>query len=118
MIVREVHMPLRIDEWKKRAACKKAPTEIFVLPDEVDEPFYPPREAVAYCNVCPVKTECLQYALERNEVGVWGGTSSYQRRQMGQEHDRIKCPGCASTLLIRENNVQLCLACGVSWPII
>lgn len=115
----DTHMSAHTDDWKERARCREAPIELFLTFDtDEDEPFYPPRAAEAYCNVCDVRVECLQYALENQEVGVWGGTTGYQRKQMGQEHNRVKCPGCASTLLINENNVQLCLSCGVSWPII
>jgi hypothetical protein len=89
-----------------------------VPPDEEEEPFYPNPLALAFCNVCPVRVECLQYALDQSEVGTWGGTSSYQRGQLNRELDRAKCPGCASSELIYENKVQLCLACGMSWPII
>ncbi len=36
-------------------------------------------ELKAVCERCVVNTECLDAALERSEVGVWGGTSSRQR---------------------------------------
>ncbi len=32
------------------------------------------------CGLCPVKTECFQYALENDERhGIWGGTSPDER---------------------------------------
>lgn len=34
------------------------------------------------CAGCPVKDECLQFALKYREDGVWGGTSERQRRNM------------------------------------
>ncbi|MDA3038039.1 MAG: WhiB family transcriptional regulator [Actinomycetota bacterium] len=35
------------------------------------------------CAQCPVRNECLEYALElRVDHGVWGGESERQRRRM------------------------------------
>ncbi len=105
-------------DWRASAACRAAPTELFVSRDEEDEPYYPNQLALAFCNVCPVRVECLRHALENNEVGTWGGTTTYQRGQLSRELDRARCPNCGSSELIYENKVQLCLACGMSWPII
>jgi hypothetical protein len=30
-------------------------------------------EARKYCNRCPVKAECLEYACRTDSVGIWGG---------------------------------------------
>ena len=39
--------------------------------------------AKAVCEQCPVKTECLQFALETNQdSGIWGGTSEEERRRL------------------------------------
>ena len=41
------------------------------------------RQAKLICQGCPVKVECLEYALENNErFGVWGGLSEHQRRPL------------------------------------
>ncbi len=40
-------------------------------------------EALALCATCPVRTECLQYALRNSENhGIWGGTTPEERRRM------------------------------------
>jgi WhiB family redox-sensing transcriptional regulator len=45
------------------------------------------KRAIAFCRDCPVKTACLNYALENNiKYGVWGGTSAYARRKMKLNH--------------------------------
>jgi WhiB family redox-sensing transcriptional regulator len=52
------------------------------------EAFYPERgygtrAAKAVCAACPVRPECLAYALERGErFGVWGGMSERERRRL------------------------------------
>ena len=40
-------------------------------------------EAQAICHTCPVREQCLDYAVEHKERwGVWGGVSSTKRRKM------------------------------------
>lgn len=39
------------------------------------------RAAKQVCRRCRVRAECLDYAIEHNELfGVWGGTSERDRR--------------------------------------
>jgi WhiB family redox-sensing transcriptional regulator len=41
------------------------------------------RMAKALCDTCPVKTECLTYALEANEpYGIWGGLTTNERDRL------------------------------------
>ena len=43
----------------------------------------PAAAAKALCAGCPVRTECLEYALcDPDTEGVWGGTSLCQRRTL------------------------------------
>lgn len=52
------------------------------------ENFYPikggtTRPAKAVCYECPVRLQCLEYALANNEkYGVWGGLSEYERSKL------------------------------------
>ena len=42
--------------------------------------------AVAVCRDCPVRVECLAWAVESNEdQGVWGGASVKQRRALRRQ---------------------------------
>ncbi len=67
-----------IPEWYADALCAQV----------ADEPFFPDkggsiREAKSVCARCPVKAECLAYALDRHErYGIWGGLSERQRRPL------------------------------------
>lgn len=48
-------------------------------------------EAVAICAACPVRLDCLGWALEHNERdGIWGGVSA-RRRQ------RIRADACLTS---------------------
>lgn len=65
----------RYDSWADRAACKGEDTDVFFPVGRES-----PRRALAVCRRCPVRTECLDYALTRPQHGIWGGTTSDQRR--------------------------------------
>lgn len=75
----------RLDErlWRANAACVGLPLEIFFGPSEGD---YDPRQAKAICRGCPVRRECLDYAVSAEEVallhGVWGGKSHKERVEL------------------------------------
>lgn len=68
--------------WMDDAAC----TEIGL------EPFFPDpninaKRAKESCGRCPVKADCIAYALSfPGEIdGIWGGTSKRERRSMKQD---------------------------------
>lgn len=106
--------------WMIKAFCHDAPLELFISAgDDPDaEPWYAPPEALSYCNMCPVRTECLEFATTHHEVGVWGGTTKYQRDQLTRKLERTRCPSCGcDDALVAENARQLCLGCGTSWYI-
>lgn len=113
-------------DWMRYAKCreqdtspdapKASPAELFVVAhDDEPEPPYPSKDAMWYCNRCPVRTECLDDALANNYDGIWGGLSEYQRRQIKRKYARDVCPSCTSDLIVQENRSELCLACGTSW---
>lgn len=60
--------------WKLRAACKEAmEAEIFY------NSAYQ-REAKQFCSGCPVRPDCLEYALLTDQsYGIWGGLSESER---------------------------------------
>ncbi|HLT70084.1 MAG TPA: WhiB family transcriptional regulator [Acidimicrobiales bacterium] len=65
-------------EWMARAACAGASTETF-FPQQGENDKVEAAKRV--CSGCPVRVECLSYALEHRIVfGVWGGTSEKQRK--------------------------------------
>lgn len=65
------------DEWGAYAACRRsAPDELFVEGAAQNG-------AKAVCSGCPVRTECLAFALDRRiEHGVWGGMTERERRAL------------------------------------
>jgi WhiB family redox-sensing transcriptional regulator len=65
-------------EWMLEAKCRgAAPGEFFPSDGSGVE------RAMRVCQGCPVRDECLEYALEhRIEHGVWGGASERERRRI------------------------------------
>lgn len=48
-------------------------------------------EAKKVCVGCPYQLECLRFAVENNEPGVWGGTYDLERRRM-RRSGKIELP--------------------------
>jgi WhiB family redox-sensing transcriptional regulator len=71
--------------------------------------------AKAYCLRCTVAAKCLEWALARNEDGIWGGTNLAERRALKRGGPRASCPGCSGTHIYHDGSSQVCLTCGLSW---
>lgn len=61
--------------WMRDALCREHP-EVSFFP-ELGESAEP---AKSVCARCAVSVECLAYAIEHREDGVWGGTTARTRR--------------------------------------
>lgn len=72
--------------WQDRAACKGMDPTIFFGPENaetVKEKRDREDAAKEVCNTCPVKQECLEYALEAREAyGIWGGLTELERKAL------------------------------------
>jgi WhiB family redox-sensing transcriptional regulator len=70
-------------EWYQRAACRGVGTEGFII----DKGH---RLSRGLCQDCPVRQECLDTALaDPDLVGVWGGTSERERREMRRARQSV-----------------------------
>ena len=47
-------------------------------------------QAKRICRTCPNRLPCLEQALERNEQGVWGGTTDGDRQQIRRNRDDVR----------------------------
>jgi len=66
--------------WHQHGACRGADPNLF-FPERGESV----KEAKAVCARCPVRAECLDYAMENHEVvGIWGGLSARERRQLSR----------------------------------
>ncbi|MCW2527286.1 MAG: WhiB family regulatory protein [Pseudonocardiales bacterium] len=72
-------------EWQSRAACRGADTSLFFHPfnERGTDRRRRERNAKAICGGCPVKVECLQWALSVHEpYGTWGGLTVGEREEI------------------------------------
>jgi WhiB family redox-sensing transcriptional regulator len=64
--------------WHERALCAQTDPEAF-FPEKGGST----REAKRVCTGCEVRSECLEYALAKDErFGIWGGLSERERRRL------------------------------------
>ncbi len=63
--------------WHAGALCREYPGLSWY-----PAPGAPDRELRDICNSCLVSSECLAFALEHDEVGIWGGSSANERKKL------------------------------------
>lgn len=67
--------------WRDHSLCAQTDPEAF-FPEKGGST----REAKRVCRACPVRVECLEDALARDErFGIWGGFSERERRRLKKE---------------------------------
>lgn len=79
---RKSDLPRPSWDWQDSAACRDEPLVLFFGPDGERTAYREARElrAKQVCMGCPVRTECLDYAVTRPEkAGVWGGLNEDER---------------------------------------
>ncbi len=67
--------------WMADAACRDADLDVFF--DTVRNPDTL-ADAKRICKRCPVRDDCLDYALATDQTdGIWGGTTDRERARHG-----------------------------------
>lgn len=76
--------------WQYDAAC------LGITSRTGEDPFFHPesppksgrgkpsrvKQAKDFCSVCPVTAECLQFALDHDCTGIWGGLTERERKRL------------------------------------
>jgi WhiB family redox-sensing transcriptional regulator len=71
-------LPSGDESWRLDALCAETDPEAF-FPEKGGST----REAKRVCASCPVRMECLEFALANDErFGIWGGLSERERRRL------------------------------------
>ncbi|WP_456581405.1 WhiB family transcriptional regulator [Blastococcus sp. SYSU DS0510] len=66
------------EAWRLDALCAETDPEAF-FPEKGGST----RDAKRVCTGCPVRAECLEFALANDErFGIWGGLSERERRRV------------------------------------
>lgn len=75
--------------WTEHAVCARVDPDLF-FPEKGHE--HQSEAAQRICRSCPVKTECLEYALSNREKhGVWGGLPYGQRKKLSSSRTCAVC---------------------------
>ena len=73
-------------DWQDRALCRGANADLFFAPhhlEKKEERDAREAQAKAVCARCPVRQECLEFALAvREPHGIWGGLNETERRRL------------------------------------
>ena len=86
--------------WQSDATCAK-PSNKYALDWFFSKDFKEKYAAKNMCFTCPVRSECLQWALEHRQIwGIWGGRDEVDIRRTlsvsynGEEARRRRFPNC------------------------
>lgn len=79
-------MPRIAPDWRSRAACTGTDPDLF-FPNGVGKSAIAQiREAKRICFQCPVRDDCLEWALATGQTdGVWGATDEAARRRIQRQ---------------------------------
>lgn len=75
-------MRMQLNPDLARCATTNADPDIFFM-DDKDEANYDAMKteiARSICGQCPIQKQCLQFAIKEEMEGVWGGTTTRERR--------------------------------------
>jgi len=70
----------RMFPYLEEAACRGLDPEVFYA-----ESAAAVVRAKTLCGSCDVRTRCLEWAIKREEFGVWGGTTARERAALRRE---------------------------------
>jgi WhiB family redox-sensing transcriptional regulator len=79
-VVLNVNQP----EWMTQADCQNLPIALF-FPQPGRIGAADAKKALRVCRSCPVRKQCLAYAMsfpDRSLPGIWGGTTERERSRM------------------------------------
>lgn len=72
--------------WRQDAACRDIDPNLFFPIGVTGDAIEQIATAKEICSACPVRLECLDFAITSNqEFGVWGGTSEDERRMLRRQ---------------------------------
>lgn len=76
-------------DWHLQGNCYDTGYELF-FPEDKDDARVKTPQAKSLCTApCPVRKQCLQYALEtKSDYGTWGGATRFERKKIQEEMSR------------------------------
>jgi WhiB family redox-sensing transcriptional regulator len=81
-------------DWRHRALCRDEDPELFFPVGNSGPALLQIAEAKTVCERCPVREQCLEFALATGQdAGVWGGLSEDERRSLKRRRARARAHG-------------------------
>jgi WhiB family redox-sensing transcriptional regulator len=69
--------PYRDQDWRAGALCADRDPNLWFSPGALEH-----KEAKRVCRQCPVRRDCLTYAMDMPvDHGIWGGLTERERRR-------------------------------------
>lgn len=96
--------------WMEDALCSQVDPNVF-FPDTTGGSY---RAAKMVCYRCPVREQCLEYALRNNEnFGVWGGLSDTERKKLRRGQGRLlqQCANGHDLAVVGIDSYRNCRQC-------
>ncbi|MEU7086040.1 WhiB family transcriptional regulator [Streptomyces achromogenes] len=80
-----------MDNWREHAACRHEDPDLFFPIGTTGPAQVQTERAKAVCGSCPVRGQCLDWALDTGQsIGVWGGTTELERRALQRRRARSR----------------------------
>lgn len=74
--------------WRHEAACYGEDLDLFFPVGVAGPAVWQVSRAKAICEDCPVRAQCLEYALRTGQDhGIWGGLTPQERRELRRSND-------------------------------
>ncbi|WP_405810700.1 WhiB family transcriptional regulator [Streptomyces sp. NBC_00210] len=86
------------ENWRQDAACVEEDPDLFFPVGSTGPALLQVTEAKSVCGRCPVREQCLEWAIELGQdFGVWGGLDENERRALkrrtARRHSRARSAG-------------------------
>ncbi|ASR34584.1 transcription factor WhiB [Prauserella marina] len=79
------------EDWRHEAACRDEDPELFFPVSAMGPGARQSERAKAVCARCPVRSECLEYAIDTGlDYGIFGGTTEVERRDLVRARGKTK----------------------------
>lgn len=79
-----------VGDWRSRGLCVGEDPDMF-FPSHGE----PGTKARQICDGCAVRDQCLDYAVEADEFGIWGGLDQQERRNLRRKRQRRQQAGAS-----------------------
>ncbi|OII63108.1 transcription factor WhiB [Streptomyces sp. CC53] len=80
-----------MEDWRLAAVCREEDPDLFFPVGTGVPALMQAEEAKRICHGCPVRSECLRWALDTGQDhGIWGGTDEAERRTLRRRAARAQ----------------------------